>query len=346
MPEGDHQEREPESAPPSAPDAPLDDFEARLRAATEPLGYVAPREELPEESPAGQASEWSPSTATWEELHDDPWAAQAVADKVAPPQEREPFIYEAPVAAATEAEAPATEPGDGASPGPDALTESTPPAGIDAAKEPDARSAESELAVADATTPEPELAVADATTPEPEMATPGDAATSELQLASAPDAATSEPELAAPGDATAPSAAGPEAEADTSPAADGAPTTPPAPSLPPAPPSLLRRQRRSSSEGPGVFERVAARAAEPGAGLVHRPGESPADVATQGSAGSSSSAEERGDLWHLVSDKVDAREAVTPATADRITMVLTFIAVIVIVVLVLGFLYVFTGIFR
>ena len=54
------------AAPPSTPDAPLDDFEARLRAATEPLGYVAPPDDLRElEPPAGQTSEWSPSAAPW-----------------------------------------------------------------------------------------------------------------------------------------------------------------------------------------------------------------------------------------------------------------------------------------
>ena len=265
----------PEPEAPAAPGAPMDDFEARLRSATEPLGYPSPSEKPALDPSATQADEWSPSAATWEELHDDPWAAQTVGDRVAPPHEREPFTYEVPVAPPPEPRAPPDEP-----------SVETPPV--------------------------------------PATADSGSSASAPISNGSDTQA-------------TQASAAIPRT-----------PTAPARPSLPPTPPSLLRPPVRSSSAAPAVFERVAARPAEPAARAGGRPeslAPGRADAASAGSA-TSSSASERGDLWHLVSEKTDAGATTAPTAPDRITIFLTVLVSIVIVLLVLGFIALFTNFFH
>jgi len=265
----------PEPEAPAAPGAPMDDFEARLRSATEPLGYPSPSEKPALDPSATQADEWSPSAATWEELHDDPWAAQTVGDRVAPPHEREPFTYEVPVAPPPEPRAPPDEP-----------SVETPPV--------------------------------------PATADSGSSASAPISNGSDTQA-------------TQASAAIPRT-----------PTAPARPSLPPTPPSLLRPPVRSSSAAPAVFERVAARPAEPAARAGGRPeslAPGRADAASAESA-TSSSASERGDLWHLVSEKTDAGATTAPTAPDRITIFLTVLVSIVIVLLVLGFIALFTNFFH
>jgi len=265
-------EAETVSQPPSAREAPLDDFEARLRAATEPLGYEAPSEESEIEAPAAQANEWSPSAAAWEELHDDPWAAQAAADRVAPPHEREPFVYEAPTATPTEPEAPAAD-----------------------------HPVEAQLA------PEPARDVA--ATPEPEPAVEPDAAPS---IAAIPD----------------------DEAATASSAGIQTPKAPSQPSLPPTPRSLRRSRAKAASAESAVVESVAGLATTAGT------------AGAQSAAAMASPAEERGDLWHLVSDKANARATAPPTAPDRVTIFLTVLVAIVIVLLVLGFIALFTNFFH
>ena len=63
--------------------APVDDFEARMRSLTAPLGERSPSDEaVAEAPPVARASEWSPGGATWEDAADDPWATQAFQDRL------------------------------------------------------------------------------------------------------------------------------------------------------------------------------------------------------------------------------------------------------------------------